>query len=131
MNRRGEVLIENVIFILLNLIFLSILVAFLLKQGSGAIIMEEAYAKQLALVVDSARPGEIIQVNMEDALKLTSESGFAFDKVLSFNNSEARVQLSSKGGYSYHYFNNVEASAFPLIENGEYTGMYTVTIISK
>ena len=132
MNKRGEILIENVIFIILNLVFLSILILFLLKQGSGAIILEEAYAKQLALVVDSSRPGEIIEVNMENALEVANEEGFAFDKVVKFNNSIVTVQVSERGGYSYHHFNDVVASAFPLKNDmGEYSGIYTVTISGK
>ena len=44
MRKKGELLIENIIFIVLNLVFLTILVLFILRQGNGVILIEEAYA---------------------------------------------------------------------------------------
>ncbi len=40
MKKRGAILVENVVFLILNLLFLSILVLFLVKQGSGATVLE-------------------------------------------------------------------------------------------
>ena len=65
MEKRGTVLVENVIFIILNLLFLSILVLFLVKQGSGAIVLEQAYSKQISILIDSAKPPMEIQLDME------------------------------------------------------------------
>ena len=38
--KKGEILVENIIFIVLNLVFLTILVLFLINQGNGAIFMK-------------------------------------------------------------------------------------------
>ena len=65
MKKRGTILVENVIFIILNLLFLIILILFIAKQGSGAIIVEQSYAKQIALLIDSAKPISIIELNMD------------------------------------------------------------------
>ena len=65
MQKRGQILVENVIFIILNVIFLTILILFLIKQGSGAVLLEDSYSKEIALMVDSAKPGTIITVNLE------------------------------------------------------------------
>jgi len=64
MNKRGEILVENLIFIILNLAFVVIMVLFLLKQGSGATIMENTYSKQIALMIDVAKPGMLLKINL-------------------------------------------------------------------
>jgi uncharacterized protein (UPF0333 family) len=76
MKKRGQVLIENVVFIILNLVFLSIMVVFLMRQASGGAIMQETYAKQVALLIDSAKPGMIMQLNMQNALKQAKQNGY-------------------------------------------------------
>ncbi|GAJ02310.1 unnamed protein product [marine sediment metagenome] len=53
MKKRGTILAENIIFITLNILFLVILILFIWKQGAGAIVLEQSYAKQIALLVDS------------------------------------------------------------------------------
>ena len=69
MKKKGTVLTENIIFIVLNLVFLTILVLFLFSKVGDVAIMEEKYAKQIALIIDSAKPGMEISLNMEDAIK--------------------------------------------------------------
>ena len=62
LKKKGSILTGNIIFILLNLLFLSILILFLIKQGEGAIVLEESYAKQIALLIDSAKTESVIVV---------------------------------------------------------------------
>lgn len=129
MKKRGEILIENVIFIILNVIFVSILIFFLFKQGSGAILLEQTYSKQIALMIDSAKPVMEIKLNMEKAKKVAEENKINFDEAVSITNNVVNIKLSQKGGYGYSFFNNVEAKAFPeKNENNEYTGIYIFTI---
>ena len=64
-NKRGEILVENVIFIVLNLIFLTILILFLFSKMGSAAVLEEKYAKQIALIIDSSKPRMEIHLNME------------------------------------------------------------------
>ena len=109
MGRRGEILVENLIFIMLNLVFLSILTLFLLKQGSGAIVLEESYAKQIALLIDSAKPGTIIRLNMEKGIELAKENNV--EQMIRIDNNLVTIKLSRNGGYSYSFFNNVAVNA--------------------
>jgi hypothetical protein len=114
MKNKGEILVENVIFIILNLIFLSILVIFILKQSSGAVMLEDSYAKQIALLIDSAKPQNsevVIQLDMGDGSKI-DKTWFAqnFNRVLNVEGSVVNVKLSEKGGSSYSFFNDVAVS---------------------
>lgn len=131
-NARGEILVENVIFIVLNVIFLSILIFFLFKQGSGAVLLEQTYSKQIALMVDSARPVMEIKLNMEKARIISEENKIDFGEAVSIAGNVVKVRLIEKGGYEYSFFNDVEVQAFPeKNEQNEYTGIYIFTINEK
>jgi hypothetical protein len=113
MNKRGTILIENVIFIILNLVFITILVLFLFRQGNGAIVLEQSYAKNIALLIDSAKPVTEMKLNMEDAMDLAEKNGVSRNEIVKINGNVVRVKLSQKGGYEYSFFNSVDVTAYP------------------
>ena len=118
--KRADILVENIIFIVLNLIFLSILVFFIFSKTSSAAVLEEAYAKQIALMIDSAKPGTRLILNMEDAFNEVA-AGFAGDIVsIDNDNNLVTVKLREKGGYTYSFFNDLKISAVSGKEKGEY-----------
>jgi hypothetical protein len=106
-SKKGNILTENIIFIILNLVFLSILIIFLFSKMGAAAVLEEKYAKQIALILDSAEPGMAIYLNMEDAIKIAKKENRDLNNVISIQNNVVSVQLREKGGYSYSFFNDV------------------------
>jgi len=112
-DRKGTILIENVIFIVLNLAFLAILILFLLRQGNGAIVLEQSYAKNIALLIDSAKPVMEMKLNMEDAMNLAEKNGVNREDIVEINGNIVTVKLSRDGGYSYSFFNDVEVTSYP------------------
>ena len=127
--KRGTILIENVIFIILNVVFISILLLYLWKQGSGVILLEQSHAKQISLLIDSAKPGMELMLNMDDAKSISDENKVDFSQVVKVNGNIVRVKLSEKGGYEYSFFNDVDVSAFPQTDfKNEYTGFYIFRI---
>jgi len=104
---------ENIIFIILNLVFLTILILFLLKQGSGAIVLEQAYAKHIALVIDSAKPGMTIKLDMEKGKKLAEKNKIDFEDIVKIEDNLVTIKLSAQGGYSYSFFNDVNVTKYP------------------
>ncbi|GBE19804.1 hypothetical protein BMS3Abin17_00533 [archaeon BMS3Abin17] len=108
MKKKGTILAENIMFIILNLVFITILMLFLLKQGSGAIVIEQSYAKQIALLIDSGQPGMEIILNMETAKKVAEKNGIDFGEVVNVNENIVTVKITSKSGYSYSFFNDVK-----------------------
>ncbi len=111
--KRGTILIENVIFIILNLIFITILVLFLSRQGNGAVVLEQSYAKNIALLIDSAKPVTEIRLDMEDAFNLAEKNGISREDIVKRNGNIITVKLSEKGGYDYSFFNDVDVSVYP------------------
>ena len=119
---------ENVIFIILNVLFISILILFLLRQGQGAVLLEQSYAKQIALLIDSAKPGMTIILDMGKAKELAEKNGLEFKEVATNTNNVITVRLSEGGGYSYSYFNDVNASLYPDRTNPEKINSYVIKI---
>jgi hypothetical protein len=113
--KQGTILVENVIFIVLNLLFLIILILFLYRQGNGAVVLEQSYAKNIALLIDSAKPITEMKLNMEDAFSLAQKNGVKPEDIVKINENIVTVKLSDKGGYQYSFFNNVDVTTYPDI----------------
>jgi hypothetical protein len=114
-NRLGQLLIENVIFLILILVFASILILFLIRQGSGATALEQSYAKNIALLIDEGRPVMEMKLNMQDAFDLAKSNGINREDIVKITGNIVTMKLSSKGGYQYSFFNNVDVTAYPDI----------------
>lgn len=125
--KRGNILTENIIFIILNLVFLTILIVFLFLKVGGAADYEEKYAKQIALLIDSAEPVTEIEIKMQKALEEARNNGFSEEELKSIINIQGNivnVKLREKGGYEYSFFNNVNANSYCKPE--EYVCVITV-----
>ena len=107
-NKKGNILTQNIIFIILNLVFLSIMIIFLFSKMGSAAILEEKYAKQIALILDSAEPGMTIHLNMKDAIKIAKKENRDLNNIISIQDNVVNVQLREKGGYSYSFFNDID-----------------------
>jgi hypothetical protein len=112
--KKGDLLAGDIIFLVLNLVFLSILIIFVLSKTNDASILEEKYAKEIALIIDSAKPGMIIHLNMKDAIEKAAENNQNIANIVKIDNDNniVMVKLKDKGSYSYSFFNEVDASAY-------------------
>ncbi len=118
MRKRGEILVENIIFIVLNLIFLTILILFIARQGAGAIVLEQSYAKEIALMIDSSKPVMTLRLDMKEARELADKNGIEFKDVVKINKNLVTIKLSKDSGYSYSFFNDVQVEPpFPDATN--------------
>lgn len=117
MNKRGEnILTENIIFIILNLVFLGILILFIFTKMQTAANLEEVYAKQIALMIDSAQPITDITFDMKDGFDTAKDEGYA-GKLVSISENVVTVRLRDDGGYSYSFFNDVDVSVLDIGNN--------------
>lgn len=107
-NKKGNILTENIIFIILNLVFLSILIIFLFSKMGAAAVLEEKYSKQIALILDYAEPGMTIHLNMKDAIKIANKENRDLNNIIFIQDNIVKVQLREKGGYSYSFFNDID-----------------------
>lgn len=118
-NRKaGKMLFPTVIFIVLNIMIFGILLVFVSRTFGGAVVYEQAYAKQIALLLDSAKPIMEIKLNMEEGMKLAEKNDIDFGEIVKIENNAVIVKLSRRGGYSHSFFNDVNVTASP--DNGFY-----------
>ena len=117
-NKKGELLVGNIIFIVLNLLFLTILFLFISQQGSGLILLEQSYAKQVALTFDLAKPGMTVFLDFEKGYEeIKTNFGENYDvqsninNIIKINGNIVTVQLDKderRKGYSYSFFNDID-----------------------
>lgn len=119
MKKKANILMENIVFILLNLIFISILVFFVFSKSGSAAVLEEKYSKQIALILDSAKPVMKIKINMDDAIEIAKKEKYEQDLV-SIKDNIVTVKLREKGGYSYSFFKDVWVEKPYLDNDGNY-----------
>ena len=118
--RKGNILTENVIFIILNLVFFAILLVFLMSKAGNPALLEEKYAKQIALTIDAAKPGMIIHLNMGDAINAAKSNNVPPSQAVKISGNIVTVKLQQDGnGYSYSFFNNVNVKAIFDTTNGQ------------
>ena len=126
-DKKGELLMGNIIFIVLNLMFLTILFLFITQQGSGLVLLEQSYAKQIALIVDSAKPGMDVFLDFEKGFEKIEESfgrdyDLDRDKIIQVNNNIVTVKLDNddrRKGYSYSFFNKIDFDISEVRVEGE------------
>lgn len=107
--KKAGFLTENVIFLVLNLIVVTILLLFIYSRTGGVMLYEEAYAKNIALLIDSAKPGTEFYLNMEGAFEEAEDNSWDTKETVEINNEKnmVTVKLSEDSGYSYSFFNDV------------------------
>lgn len=109
MNKRGTFVIEDVILVILVIVFVTIIMVFVSKQSSNVYIKEEMAAKEIALAIDSARAGTEVKIHFEEYLD-KMEEGIVNPIKIDNDKNEVVVQLSEKTGYRYGFFNDVSVS---------------------
>ncbi len=113
-NRKaGKMLFQTVIFITLNIMVFGTLLVFVFRASGGVIVYEQAYAKQIALIINEARPVMEIKLNMEEGMKLAEKNNIDFDEIVKIENNAVIVKLDRRGGYSYSFSNDIDVTAYP------------------
>jgi len=109
MKKKGQILQENIIFIVLNVTFFSVMILFIYLQGSSVHLKEEETAKQIALLIDAAKPETTIEINLKDFFAKAEKEGVSKEnsfKIDNYNNLVI-VRGSEKSFYEYSYFNDI------------------------
>ncbi len=112
-NKRGAEdtsLFESVIFIVLNVAFFAIMLVFVFKASSGALIYEQTYAKQIALLVDQAKPKMTVILDVGEGVEIARGNNMDISKIFSVDDESkgVSVRLSNSGGYNITYFSDYD-----------------------
>jgi hypothetical protein len=105
-NKRGIVM-GNVLFILLNIAFFALVIYFVRDAASGAGMKEKILSKEIALMINAAKPGTSIEIDISAYEKIAKKNGIK--NFIEIGSNNVTVTLSGKGFvYPYFSMNKVE-----------------------
>jgi len=109
MDKKADILHETVIFVVLNLLFFGIIIGFIYLQSSPLHLQEQQVSKQIALLIDSAKPGTEVELYLKDFFERTADSGIKKERRIVIDNIENRVIVKGdeNSSYDYGFFNNI------------------------
>ena len=115
MNKRAEEgegpIYYNVIFFVLLAIAFGGYLFYISNQANGAAAWEDYYAKEIVRMINYARPGDNIAIDVQKATEIARKNNVpSFSEIFSFDNinNEVCVKLSLRKKSCYAYFNNVD-----------------------
>jgi len=125
-NNKKAIVFESLIFIILNILFFVVMLFFVYNAGSNDAVYEQSYAKQIALLVDNAKPEMAILFNINKLAEVARENKKSLNDTIKLNQEENKVIVSLRNsrGYSYKYFSDYDVK-FNILEFG---GNYLLSI---
>jgi len=115
MNKKAQIaetLMSNVIYLILLAIFVVGMFAFIWQQSNNAAVWEEYYTKEITKIIDLAKPGDKVTLDVQKATEIALKNNVASLKsdVFNFNNAnnEVCIKLSQGRASCYKYFNDVD-----------------------
>lgn len=116
-DKRAEILMSHVIYIILVVLFAAGIFYVIAQQKNGAAIWEEFYAKEISRIINLAKPGDEILLNVQKATEIARKNELrSFSELFQFNNPENEicVKLSPGRKTCYSYFNEVDVTEVEL-----------------
>ncbi len=123
-NKKAEdnLLIEQIIFWVLNLIFFTALLVFVFNAGSGTAIIEENSAKKIGLVIDNLKLGTKVTLDMPKLFD-KAEKNFYTGPIVEQKEDRIIVRAAEGEGHTFYYFPKL-----PLYSITENPSAKTITI---
>lgn len=115
MNKKG--ISSTVIFIILNVVFFAALFIFVGWAGANTSIKEQTYAKQIALLIDQAKPGTNLTIDISELYTIAEKNRYSqvpFD--INYESNMITIKLVSGKGYSYNYFTSLKSGSVSIDE---------------
>ena len=111
MNKKGDVIWDNTIYLLIGIAFFAMTFYFVVSQGNGAGIWSRYYAKEVSKIINLAEPGDVIELDIHKATEIAQKNKITnFNGTFNFDNmkNELCLKLSSGRRTCYSYFNDVD-----------------------
>ncbi|OGJ20401.1 hypothetical protein A3K73_00105 [Candidatus Pacearchaeota archaeon RBG_13_36_9] len=99
---------SKVAFIVLNVIFIALMLFYLLRVQKGASLIEQTYAKQIALIIDQAKPGTSLNIDISELYSLADKNNFGREGTVKIDYAAKKVivKVADGRGYSFNFFSN-------------------------
>ena len=124
MNKKGvgEILTNNIMYLILFLVFFMLMFYFVLGFQDGSSVMEEFYAKEISKIVNGAEPNTEIYLDVTKLTEIAFGKGKSKNEIIRFDNvkNEIVVSVTPNSGAAFNYFNDVDIinSRIELISGG-------------
>jgi hypothetical protein len=102
-NKKG-ILMGNVIFIILNIVFAALLFYYVMDNASGTGMKQKVLAKEIASFIDAAEPGTVVELDIA-AYKSIADSNKIKD-FIQIADGQVKVVLRAGNGYTASYFSD-------------------------
>ena len=113
MNKKGglgDILLDNIMFLIILVLFFSVIFIFVTGQQEGRAVWEQFYATEISRVINLAQPGDEITLDVHRATVIAKKNGIQFSSIFNFDNvgNEVQVKLGQRGGTTYRFYNEVD-----------------------
>ena len=123
MNKRGgttvsEVLMSNAIYIILVVLFFLGMLTYIGMTREGSTIWQEYYAKEITKVIDLAKPGDevVLDIQKGSAIGKRNEVKSFTEMFQIYNeNKEVCVKLNKGRATCYYFFNDVNVVGTEIV----------------
>ena len=107
--RFGDIIMNNITYLIVLVIFFTGMLMFVQAKMNGASVWEDFYAKEIAKIIDSAKPGDNVVLDVQSAIEIAVKNKIGFGEIFSFDNgrNEICVKLSRGARSCFNYFNEV------------------------
>lgn len=122
-NRKGLEILSTTVFLVLAIIVFVGLLYFSYDSASGAYNYERMRAKQIGMIIDGAKPGMTVFLEMNDEFDIAEENKMDFDEVVKVDNEKGSVSVSfdGHGGFVHEYISDYDVSTRVHVALGKKT----------
>ena len=137
MEKKGEggILTNNLIYIILFLVFFVLMFYYILGYQDGASVWEEFYSKEITKIINEAKPGTEVYLDVTKLTSIAFKNGKTKKEIIYFDNVENSVIVSlNKGsGTEFKFYNDVDIfePEIKLISGGVKTNRLYFKVIEK
>jgi hypothetical protein len=106
----GEIVQDNLIYLILLVIFFAGMMMFVYSKTNGASVWEDYYAKDIVKIIDLSNPGDMVMLDVQKATGIAQKNKVdSFEEIFQFDNikGELCVKLSRGRASCYSYMNDV------------------------
>ena len=114
-NKKGgiELTFSPFAYIVLGIVFAGFLAYHVSSASAGILVYEQNYAKQVALLIDEAKPDMQILVDFEEGIGVAKKNKRGSDLVgVDSKTNQVWVNLGSERSYSYKYFSDYDVNVY-------------------
>jgi len=115
--RGASYLEENLVYIVVFIIFFLIAASFIYRYQDNSLFKEQYYSYSISKAIDSSRPGDRIEINMDKAVETARKGGIAkSSEIVSIDNEKKLIYVSLQNGKktAYSFYRNYKVESLGI-----------------